>query len=92
MTNGTCFTSKSSVGAWMERNKYHLPHIDILPPDDGLQISLKHVEVWKLNKVKINSASCWFIIQIQFKMHGQRKRKQKVDPFQGLQSMCHVRK
>jgi hypothetical protein len=27
-------------------NKYHLPHIYILPPDDGLLIRSKHVEVW----------------------------------------------
>jgi hypothetical protein len=26
-------------------NKYHLPHIHILPPDDGLLIRPKHVEV-----------------------------------------------
>jgi hypothetical protein len=25
--------------------KYHLPHIYILPPDDGLQMGPKHVEV-----------------------------------------------
>jgi hypothetical protein len=27
-------------------NKYHLPHIHILPPDDGLLMCPKHVEVW----------------------------------------------
>jgi hypothetical protein len=26
-------------------NKYHLPHIYVLPPDDGLLIRPKHVEV-----------------------------------------------
>jgi hypothetical protein len=35
VASGTCVTCKSSVGGsgW---NKYHLPHIYILPPDDGL--------------------------------------------------------
>jgi hypothetical protein len=27
-------------------NQYNLPHIYILPPDDGLLIRPKHVEVW----------------------------------------------
>jgi hypothetical protein len=27
-------------------NKYHLPHINILPPEDGRLIRPKHVEVW----------------------------------------------
>jgi hypothetical protein len=32
----------------------------LLPPDDGLLAITKHVEVWWLNKLKINSASSWF--------------------------------
>jgi hypothetical protein len=32
----------------------------LLPPDDGLLASPKHVDVQWLNKLKINSASSWF--------------------------------
>jgi hypothetical protein len=38
-------------------NKYHLPHIYILHPDDGLLMRPKYVDVWQLNKLKINGAS-----------------------------------
>jgi hypothetical protein len=31
--------------AWPQYNKYHLPHVYILLPDDGLLIRPKHVEV-----------------------------------------------
>jgi hypothetical protein len=41
-----------------------LPNIHLLPPDDGPQTCPKLVEAWLFNKVKINGASCWFIIQI----------------------------
>jgi hypothetical protein len=39
VANGTCFTSKSSVGRPVWKGT-------ILPPDDGLQMGPKHVEVW----------------------------------------------
>jgi hypothetical protein len=32
----------------------------LLPPDDGLLASPKHVEVYWLNKLKTNSAASWF--------------------------------
>ena len=35
-------------------------YIYSLPPDDGLQICPKHVEVDWHNKLRINSASSWF--------------------------------
>jgi hypothetical protein len=37
LANGTCYT--------VQCNKCHLPHIYILPPEDGLLIRPKHVEV-----------------------------------------------
>jgi hypothetical protein len=40
----------------LEVKQVPLPHIYILPLEDGLQMGLKDVEVWKLSKVKINSA------------------------------------
>jgi hypothetical protein len=51
--------------------EWHLPHIHLLPPDDGPQTGTKHVQVWLFNKVRTNSASCWFIVQICFEMQGQ---------------------
>jgi hypothetical protein len=45
----------------VEYSKYHLPHTYILPPDDGLLISPKDVEVWKFNKLRINSAYSWLL-------------------------------
>jgi hypothetical protein len=46
----------------------------LLPPDDGLLASPKHVEAQWLNKVKINSASGWFH-HAYFEMHGQQNIK-----------------
>jgi hypothetical protein len=48
----------------LEVKQVPLPRLYLLPLDDGLQMGLKHVEVWYLSKVKINSASCWFVIQM----------------------------
>jgi hypothetical protein len=51
MANGICYTSELTVSGpglmtvSLEVNKYHLPHIYILPPDDGLLLRPKHVEV-----------------------------------------------
>jgi hypothetical protein len=42
------------------RTNYRIYDYTLLPPDDGLQASPKHVEVERLNKLKINSASSWF--------------------------------
>jgi hypothetical protein len=71
VANGTCYTSELTVSRldqarWQSThkyvyNKYHLPHIHILPSDDGPLIRPKHVEVWQLNKLKIYSASCWLL-------------------------------
>jgi hypothetical protein len=36
-------------------------HTYNLPPDDGLLIRPKRTEVWKFNKLKINSTSCCFL-------------------------------
>jgi hypothetical protein len=42
-----------------KHNTYQLLYIYIIPPDDGLQVCPKHVEVDCRNKLRINSASCW---------------------------------
>jgi len=44
-----------------------LLYIYSLPPDDGLQICPKHVEVDWRNKLRINSASSWF------SLHGSKE-------------------
>ena len=41
-------------------NSYQLLYIHSIPPDDGLQICPKHVEVDWRNKLRLNSASSWF--------------------------------
>jgi hypothetical protein len=53
VTNGTCYTSEVTVSGPAARwqspqkyNKYNLSHVYILPPDDGLLIRSKYVEVW----------------------------------------------
>jgi hypothetical protein len=62
MTTGTCYASELTVSELGQSrrqttqtcNKNQLPHIHILHPDDGLLIRLKHVDVRKLNKLKIS--------------------------------------
>jgi hypothetical protein len=36
--------------ATYKKNKYNLPRIHLLPPDDGLKMGPKHVEAWQFNK------------------------------------------
>jgi len=43
-------------------NTYQLLYIYSVPPDDGLQICPKHVEVDWRNKLRINNASSWFLL------------------------------
>ena len=46
-----------------------------VPPDDGLQIFPKHIEVDWRNKLRINSASSWFSLHGCIEMHGQQNKK-----------------
>jgi hypothetical protein len=52
-----------------------LLYIYSIPPDDGLQICPKHVEVDWRNKLRINSASSWFLLYRYIEMHGQQNIK-----------------
>ena len=45
-----------------EHNTYRLLYIYSIPPNDGLQICPKHVEVYWRNKLRINSVSGWFLL------------------------------
>jgi hypothetical protein len=37
-----------------------------MPPDDGLQTCPTHVETDRRNKLRINSASIWFLLHRRF--------------------------
>jgi hypothetical protein len=65
LSTSTCFgyiCSPSSRGMLYIHNTYQLLCIYSIPPDDGLQIYPKHVEVDRWNKLRINSASSWFLL------------------------------
>ena len=62
-STSTCFghiCSPSSGGMLYMYNMYQLLYIYSIPPDDGLKICPKHVEVDWRNKLRINIASSWF--------------------------------
>jgi hypothetical protein len=56
-TIGTCCANRQSN---KKHNTYQLLYIYSIPPDNGLQIFPKHVDVYWRNKLRINSASSWF--------------------------------
>ena len=58
-----------------KHNKYQLLYIYSIPPDDGLQICPKHVEVDWRSKLRINSASSWFLLHRYMEMNGQQNIK-----------------
>jgi hypothetical protein len=45
-----------------KHNTYQLLYLYNIPPDDGLQICRKHVEVDWRNKLRITNASGWFLL------------------------------
>ena len=55
-----------------KHSTYQLLCIYTIPPDDGLQICPKHVEVDSRNELRINSASSWFLLHRCIEMHGQQ--------------------
>jgi hypothetical protein len=67
--------SPSSGGIMYVYNTYQLLYIHSIPPDDGLQICPKHVEVDWRNKLRINSASSWLLLHGCIEMHGQQNVK-----------------
>ena len=58
-----------------KHNTCQLLYIYSIPPCDGLQICPKHVEVDWRNKLRINSASSWFLSHRCIEMHGEKKHK-----------------
>ena len=58
---GCLLTSQQTVN-WKAQHVAIVVYIYSIPPDDGLQICPKHVEVDWRNKLRINSASRWFFI------------------------------
>jgi len=55
-----------------------------IPPDDGLPICPKHVQVDWRNKLRINSASSWFSLHGCIEMHGQQNIKFAATHLPGL--------
>jgi hypothetical protein len=47
----------------------------VVPPGDEQQACPKHVEVDFLDKLKVNSASCWFLLYGYITMYGQQNIK-----------------
>jgi len=78
-TIGTCCDFQLTVfypnpTNWQSTTKhktYQLLYIDSIPPDDGLQICPKHVEINWRNKQRENSASSWILLDRCIEMHGQ---------------------
>jgi len=62
--------NRQSTKKW---NTYQLLYTYSIPPDDGLQICPKHVEVDWRNKLRINSASSWFFFFTQMVCHVEGK-------------------
>jgi hypothetical protein len=58
----TCRYSSNFKQSYFQYSTYQLLQIvyTLLPPDDGQLASLKHVQLQRLNKLKIISASSWF--------------------------------
>ena len=48
-----------------------------VPPDDEQSACSKHVEVNFLSKLKVNSASCWFLLYGHITMHSQQNNKKE---------------
>jgi hypothetical protein len=55
--------------------------MELVPPDDGLQMCMKRVEVDWRNKLRINCASNWFLLHRYVEMHGQQNIKFKISTF-----------
>jgi hypothetical protein len=47
----------------------------VVPPDDEQKACSKHLEVNYLNKLKVNSPSCWFLLYGYITIHGQQNIK-----------------
>ena len=70
-----CLSAAANRQSNKKHNTYQFLYIYSIPPDDGLQICPKHVQVDWRNKLRINSASGWFSLRGCIEMHGQRNVK-----------------
>jgi hypothetical protein len=55
--------------------------MQLIPPDDGLRMYPKHVEVDLQNKLRINSASGCFLLHRYIEMHGQQNINFEISTF-----------
>jgi hypothetical protein len=71
--------ARNNASKWQMGYNSALKGLNIysIPPDDGLQICPKHVEVDWRNIRKLNSASSWFSLHGYIEMHGQQNMKKK---------------
>jgi hypothetical protein len=98
VANGTCYTSKLTVCWQLTKtyNKYHLSHTYNLPPNDGLLICSKKVEVcYLLTYLLTHSLIPWSRVLLE-KLTGLQLVK-KFPTFYGTQrfittftSSCHL--
>ena len=68
-----CWLAKRQ--ATEKHNMYQLLYIYSIPPDEGLHICAKRVEVDWWNKLKINCALGWFLLHRCIEMHSQQNIK-----------------
>jgi len=69
-----CIYNPANRQSTKKHNMYQL-YIYSIPPDDGLQICPKHVEVAWWNKLWTDRASVWFLLHSSIEMHGQQNIK-----------------
>ena len=70
-----CFLVGYMLAGQQTVNTYQLLYIYSIPPDDGLQICPQYVEVDWRNKLRINSASSWYLLHRCIEMYGQQNIK-----------------
>ena len=59
----------------------HISCLCSVPPDDGLQICPKNLEVDWRNKLRLISASSWLLLHRHIKIHGQQNIKTQILTF-----------
>jgi len=72
-----CWMLLNFTFCWPASRYIYQLYIYSIPPDDGLQICPKHVEVDWRNKLTINSASSWFLLPRYIEMYGKKKNEKK---------------
>jgi hypothetical protein len=69
-----CWALLNCMFYWPASRYIYKLYIYSIPPDNGLQICPKHVGVDWRNKLRINSASSWFLLLRYIEMHSKLKK------------------